>query len=250
MSITSDKEFDKVFKDRFDSFELDPPPAAWTGIVQELDRVKSKKPFPYVWVAAASLAAVLTALWFAPPNEGMRLHGKTEVQQVPVEANREIPAEVTEPETTQMMAAITPVEEIAAPVPAQIKSKIRVSIEPEGAKVEREESSIALVAAETEGERAPELTEATALPEERPATFTQARPSRKETLTMLAAAEEAELEESRARRKIKSVGDIVNFVVGKVDKRKDKIIEFANEEEGNVVSGINLGLLQFKSKEK
>jgi hypothetical protein len=49
--------------------------------------------------------------------------------------------------------------------------------------------------------------------------------------------------------RIKSVGSLVNFVVGKVDKRKNKIIEFEDNDEGTKVSGLNLRLLKFQSKD-
>jgi hypothetical protein len=50
-------------------------------------------------------------------------------------------------------------------------------------------------------------------------------------------------------KKINSVGSFVNFVVSKVDKRKNKIIEFEDGDEGTMVSSVNLLLLKYKAKE-
>jgi pectate lyase len=51
--------------------------------------------------------------------------------------------------------------------------------------------------------------------------------------------------------KIKSVGDLVNFVVAKVDKREEKIIKVSKTDEGdNQITGINLGLFKFRKAEK
>ena len=49
-------------------------------------------------------------------------------------------------------------------------------------------------------------------------------------------------------KKIRSIGGLVNFVIARVDKRDDKIIEFKEGAEGSEVSGINLGLVKFKSR--
>src|SRR5690606_19880673 len=54
----------------------------------------------------------------------------------------------------------------------------------------------------------------------------------------------------KLRPKIKTVGDLVNFVVSKVDKRKNKIIEFSKEDDGEVISGFNLGVVQYQTQNK
>ena len=62
---------------------------------------------------------------------------------------------------------------------------------------------------------------------------------------------ESQLIESEAPKiKIRSIGSLVNFVIAKVDHREDKIIEFEDNDEGSEVSGINLGVLKFKSRKK
>jgi hypothetical protein len=48
------------------------------------------------------------------------------------------------------------------------------------------------------------------------------------------------------KRKIHGLGSLLNAVVGVVDKRQDKIIEFADTDEGDTVTGINLGLIKVK----
>jgi hypothetical protein len=62
--------------------------------------------------------------------------------------------------------------------------------------------------------------------------------------------EESDIEENelRGQKKIRSIGSLVNFVIAKVDKREDKLIEFKDSDEGSEVSGINLGLVKIKSK--
>jgi hypothetical protein len=49
---------------------------------------------------------------------------------------------------------------------------------------------------------------------------------------------------------IRNFGDIVNLVVAKVDKRKDKVIEFSDDDEdGSSITGINLGVIKVKKGE-
>jgi hypothetical protein len=63
--------------------------------------------------------------------------------------------------------------------------------------------------------------------------------------------EEHKLDEERGHngnKRIRSIASLVNFVIAKVDKREDKLIEFKDGVEGSEVSGINLGLIKIKSK--
>ena len=48
---------------------------------------------------------------------------------------------------------------------------------------------------------------------------------------------------------IRNFGDMVNLVIAKVDKRKDKVIEFSDTDDGDSITGINLGVIKIK-KEK
>ena len=55
-------------------------------------------------------------------------------------------------------------------------------------------------------------------------------------------------EPARPRHKIRNIGDFLNVVIAKVDKRKDKVIEFTDtddDEEANV-TGVNLGIIKIK----
>jgi hypothetical protein len=57
--------------------------------------------------------------------------------------------------------------------------------------------------------------------------------------------------QSDRKLKIKSVGDLVNFVVSKVDKREEKVIRVSKTDESdNEITGINLGIFKFRKAEK
>jgi hypothetical protein len=56
---------------------------------------------------------------------------------------------------------------------------------------------------------------------------------------------------AKTRHRIKSFGDLVNVVVAKVDKRKDKIIEFTDTDgDESTITGINLGFVSIKKEDK
>jgi hypothetical protein len=53
------------------------------------------------------------------------------------------------------------------------------------------------------------------------------------------------------RKGIRNVGDLVNFVVDKVDKREKKLVRFNTDDDDNSsIVGINIGFLKFNKKRK
>lgn len=77
------------------------------------------------------------------------------------------------------------------------------------------------------------------------------------TNTPLATADEVGNENDEAVRKndeadkkgIRNVGDLINFVVDKVDKREDKFLKFKTDDDDNSsLIGINIGMLKFSKR--
>jgi hypothetical protein len=55
---------------------------------------------------------------------------------------------------------------------------------------------------------------------------------------------------AKSRPRIHSFGDLVNVLVAKVDKRKDKVIEFTADDDGESnITGVNLGIIKIKKGE-
>ena len=44
------------------------------------------------------------------------------------------------------------------------------------------------------------------------------------------------------------MGDLINFVVDKVDKREDKLIRFDTDDDNSSLIGINIGMIRFSKK--
>ena len=54
----------------------------------------------------------------------------------------------------------------------------------------------------------------------------------------------------KPKYKMHSLGDLINAVVAKVDKRKDKFIEFTDKDEESLITGVNLGIFKIKKEEQ
>ena len=263
MHPISDKELDKLFKQRFEDAEFQPSADVWGKIASKMDgkacltgrQAKVKKPLSVFWMAAASVVVVLAAsLWFYRPVEVIRLQGTA--QKMALDA----------PES--------PISDLGTGAP---------KLDPHQPEIKGFDFSKLVAAEENSFDTSKEVT----LPER---TFTEI--TKQELIAsnntlrrnipdvgltpkevkvprytgdqskldvtqpdMIASAEPAQDDlasenQQTAPKRIRSVGSLVNFVISKVDRREDKIIEFKDGDEGSEISGINLGLIKLKSRNK
>jgi hypothetical protein len=69
------------------------------------------------------------------------------------------------------------------------------------------------------------------------------------TVEMPAADKQGDLA-AKPGKKLRSLGDIINIAVAKVDKRKDKFIEFSDtDDNGSTITAVNLGIIKIKKRE-
>lgn len=237
----TDKDFDKVFREKLYPIEMQPADSVWEGISKQLDINKKKRSFPVLWLAAASMAAVVGAgVWFSSQKEPMKLTGTADVN-------------IEE-------AIIQPVPKVAVNVDSKKstlkETKVLLSIPK---RISKSKKSVISKVASSEVS----IAQASSLKEDKPVENPVAASAKQETgykaatieiqaepqVLALAEPEIAPDEPQVKERKIRSVGSLVNFVVSKVDKRKNKIIEFEDGDEGTMVSGLNLGPLKFQAKQ-
>lgn len=251
MQTMSDKEFDAFFREKLDGFEVAPSDAVWGRIAGELAEPAKKRVFSPLWMAAASVVVIMAAgFWFMRPVKPIQLRAANVTEPAPrVEQSRPVEEKVP--------ADASPKKESFLERLAQLK--VGKNNQGRGTAVMKEKSvENDYVQQPVES---PEGTpqQITVLATE---TFTDIKPApvsgklkipdhRKPVIALADdnAAKEGDSEPAeRSRPGIKTVGDLVNFVVAKVDKRKDKLIEFSENEEGTLISGINLGVLKIKAK--
>lgn len=237
-----DKDIDKLFQDRFSDFETPPSNLMWDKIADKLeDKKPVRKVNPTVWQLAASVLIVVSgALWFYRPHEVIKLHGK-DAESVTVANN-------TDP-VVKEVASRKDEEEI-------LKDSLTPEKIKESEKVPYDHTEDFLAAQNLESlphATVSQTTDTEFIEPVKIETIYGAAPESAPVVAMSTKLDfaEAQLVESESPKvKIRSIGSLVNFVIAKVDHRENKIIEFKDSDEGSEVSGINLGVLKFKSRNK
>ena len=247
MEPMQDKDFDQLFKQRFDDFEAEPSNRSWENITAHLDGQKKKRrAIPSYWMAAASVVVLASAvLWLYKPVEVIKLQGKADTQvaiseKTAIDVNRDVD-DVAENTIENLTAAVMPVQK-------ERTRKVRSTNGENGKHLKQEETPAAERAKQVQPEsmlanqpvKVNEIPKADVRIEESPVVLAQVDPMEEDQNT----------ESEPARQRIRSVGGLVNFVIAQVDRRDNKIIEFKDGNEGAEVSGINLGPIKFKSRNK
>jgi len=262
MHPISDKELDKLFQQRFGDLEIEPSAAVWEKITGAMDHKQRRKTvFPSFWMAAASIIVLISVgLLYFRPQEVIKLRGSSEIAQN-IENNsaqtdlNESPATIDEPlNTIQTVKTELPdfslsnatgissseyrLIESAPPTEPQIKSSpaqelVIMASEP----VKRTNPVQAKKSVKVPNRYSGDQSE---LDVTQPDMMAKAEFATEEM--------NSDETDTRGQRKIRSIGSLVNFVIAKVDKREDKLIEFKDSDEGSEVSGINFGLVKIKSR--
>lgn len=277
MKVMSDKEFDKAFKSSFEDFEVEPTAKSWENISAQLnDKPKGKK-FPIFWLsAAASVVIVLSigiSIYQKPADEIIKLRAKENPKNNIVDIEQTSPQYSNNNKTAKVNNDVKVIEQgdklLVANSSTQKNNVKRVGVNAVATeKINASEknnlpdatispkanvlsiNNIETVIAETKPVRKPTVTEKIIAEEE------ARKVSSNNNQTALATNtndENLNNEGATGNRKlkIKSVGDLVNFVVAKVDKRDEKIIKISKTDESdNEITGINLGLFKFRKAEK
>ena len=250
MQPIQDKDLDKLFKDRFENLEVQPSAGSWKKITDTMDKpLKKRKAYPF-WMAAASVVLLATAaLLIYKPVEVIRLQGK---------ANTQISSNVgdqlkNEPQDLNENNIGVKVSGLIDKEPSSLKAN-RLSQKLKTRYV-REIPSVVKPEKRTSKDLITNDILIAKNNEKVPVKRTEDKVLTKIYEPVYSAQiEERDLEmvsaEEISRPRIKSVGGLVNFVISRVDKREDKIIEFKDGEEGSEISGINIGLLKFKNRKR
>lgn len=253
MQHMPDKEFDNLFKDKFRDAEIAPSANLWANIEQQL-APKRKRSFPVYWMAAASVTVAITALLVFQKTEKIRLRGVAAVAitgqtAAPITTGNTVIAE----ENLSNTANNSNKSFANAPVQT-MKVRTAENVLPEN-NLEKKENDLqpnAMIA------HLPikkiEIEPMNVVPKE-------AAVATENSQTMMASAEVpqrlenvntiSETEVATEKKGIRNVGDLVNFVVEKIDKRDKKLIRFNTDDDDNSsIIGINLGFVRLNPKNK
>ncbi|MFC5284943.1 hypothetical protein ACFSSE_05480 [Pedobacter alpinus] len=245
-----DKDFDQIFKSSFEDLEIAPAADSWSKITKELDKKGTKK-FPIFWMAAASVIVVLGigVGLYIKPTELIKLTTNKNKMMADLAKEQPTPTTATEDLTVTDDVLVNP-EKVATKQVASVNnntSNQEITENQENIAVDATiapESNVLIAETNTiKPLRAKSVTEQIIEDEKNIETIN--RP----ILTAQSIASVNNIENAtNTNRKIKipTVGDVVNFVVAKVDKRDEKIIRVSKTEESdNEITGINLGLFRF-----
>lgn len=250
MQTMQDNEFDKFFKQQFENTEMAPPAGMWSKIEGDLQPAK-KKPVKWLWTAASVAAVALTfALALQKPDK-IYLHGPALMANKvthPVGSAQTSMAIVSNPDVGEQPAEL-PQSTVDEPV---VKNK---AVENQGVVSLVKNNSPALQP-NPEPVRLP-IKQTDAKPievgviDEQPmvehnVVFAMAQTNN--VVNDLVIGDEPAV--ATERKSIEGVGDLLNYVVDKIDKRNKKLIEFNSDEEGTSLVGVNIGFIKWNRKNR
>jgi len=248
MQDIQDRDFNTMFQQKFENFTVEPNSAVWRGIVSELQFNGQKKPFPVfraMAVAASVLFVLSTALWLFSPKEKIRLYGKSDLAAIQDEPQD---VKVSSPAVNRAGKKLSSSEKIPLSSINNEPVVERSSVNPPA--VEKKEAETLAPRPEEAPVKEIEMAKL-----DNKVLQNKKANSMKDIPVLALVNEQFALADTKKyttpQPHVKTMGDIVNFVVGKIDPREDKIIQFRDDgDDGSEVSGINLGLLKFKSRNK
>ncbi|HTI61117.1 MAG TPA: hypothetical protein VL525_18980 [Mucilaginibacter sp.] len=265
-----DNEFDDIFRSKLEGFEAEPSERVWMGVDEELHPVTRKKIWlPVLRIAASVIILITAGLLFIPrhvkvdrPKNNKNGIAKVPVKQTPATGTTTEPAAkqpeiVKQPEPVRQpaqqpevnrMAHVNTKKEKVAPVIANQPQPVEVKQTPEVVK-EQDKELLAIVNTTdiknaVVPDKSTELTIKT-LPADNTPQVTKPQQAIAQAPVGKQPAKQVK------RHGIHSFGDLVNLVVAKVDKRKDKAIEFSDsDDDESMITAVNIGPVKVKAEER
>lgn len=250
MQPIQDKDFDQLFKNAFEDAEITPSRDLWSSIETEIEP-KKKRIIPIYWLSAAAVLLVATVGFLIYQQQDVK--PKQFASRLDLKVTK--PVIETEPiqdSTKVVKAPVVKVDQvlptIAQPASAIAKTKVKEIIKT----VEKQKVVTAL-----EIQKQETMIAQIEKPKEDIRTKIEDAVSRVNQETILASTAAAVKtddvtggEDQSENKGIRNVGDVVNLIVNKVDKRKDKFIQFRTDDDDSSISAINIGPFKFGKRKK
>lgn len=251
---TSDKELDELFNSKLNNFEAEPSAKLWQNIHVELDKSLRKKKFvPVLQIAASVVILLSVGLFWIRSNETVTR--KTIVKKAVKLNSRPLqPQNIlreNKAEQKEKLFAGTKIRVVKEAWPRKKAAKILVTKQQAQSKISLDETST-LVQNKLPVTVKPDQVRPAIVPDGgivlklQPAAI-EGEPAKQ--IPVLSAQTNKPAPVIVKRKGIRNMGDLVNLVMAKVDKRQDKLIEFTDNDGESNITGINLGIITIK-KEK
>jgi len=250
MQPTPDKDFDQLFKNAFEDAEITPSRDLWSNIESEIEP-KKKRIIPIYWLSAAAVLLVVATgiLVYLQQN----VNPKQLTSYVAPKAHK--PVVVEQPVKDSAVTRVEPIEKTEAVVPVSAKpvtslaktitkkvvkpvEKQKIVTAPEVLKQE----IMVVKNNEPKKDIKAQIEEAILQPGKE--TVIAANP------TTIKVDEPVNDNDEQNIKNIRNVGDVVNLIVNKVDKRKDKFIQFRTDDDDSSLSSINIGPFKIGKRKK
>ena len=253
MQHMPDNDFDNLFRDKFMNAEVEPSANLWANIEGQL-AVKPKRKFPLMWVAAASVVVMASAVMFMQSGEKIYLQSTT-TEVAAVQSVVAQPVSTVEVASVANDTAPTASPKVHA-VANRMLAKQEVSTAVLSNLVEEPKNNIALVQPSTSNEHLPiKRAEVKALDVVNTANVVPDVNAISNNETMMAnlgklTDDDTTDQAVEANKKgIRNMGDLINYVVEKVDKREKKLIKFNTDDDDNSsIIGLNIGFVKLNKK--
>lgn len=261
----SDKDFDQLFNSKLADMEMEPSANVWSNIADELDgKQKEKKAgIPFMRIAATIVVVMGVSLFFLRPKQQiLQLHAAAgQTANVVTDGPASRPS-VVQPTTDAVTKQISSTQTVVKHQIAQVAST-PVAINTRSVFSQGDTATRALqntTAAITQAvntntqiiaQVTPVTTQTLDVKNNNISPKTNTIDPDKNMIKTPALAENLTNKPTEPVRKkrIHTLGDLLNVVIAKVDKRENKLIEFTNTtDDGDSfnVTGVNLGLVRAK----
>ncbi|RBQ03380.1 hypothetical protein [Pedobacter miscanthi] len=252
MQPIRDKDFDQLFKDTFADAEVTPSRDLWSNIESEI-APKKKRIIPIYWLSAAAvlLIATIGILVYQQQNnsgEGKQLANNNIEKPKPV-----VEAPVVKdhlPKVIEPVKDIAPILPVGAkPEKAVAKTKVKQNVVKPVEKLQivtatemqKQETMIAQVDEPNKDIKA--QIDAVILLQPKVDMLTASNTTTIKT-------DEPINDNEQSNKGIRNMGDVINIIVNKVDKRKDKLIQFRTDDDDSSLSSINIGPFKIGKRKK
>jgi hypothetical protein len=251
-----DKEFDELFRSKLEDLDVEPSKGLWDNIAAEvvIDR-KNRSALPFISIAASVLVLVTAGVFFIPKlkQDDVKPAVAVVVKHADTSKVNMLPAQIknadTEPQPARIAAVASKTHYIKQNIQKQNNSLPAVKVE----EIDNTPQQIAQVTPTTAHQN--DVMLAAVKPDIAAPAIASLQINDEVKVNPVATLAEQVPNKTIAaappkKRRIRSFGDLINVVVSKVDKRKDKLIEFSSKDDDeSLITGINLGIIKVKKEE-
>lgn len=249
MQPIQDKDFDQLFKDRFEDAEITPSRDLWSSIESEIEP-KKKRIIPIYWLSAAAILIIATV--------GIMVYQQQDVapKQYANNVATNMNPVIVKPQVKDSLVSNTELtKDVAKALPAHVKPSttlVQTAVK-ENAKPIDKQKIISIPDIQKQKTMIAKVEE----PKKDIKTKIEEAVFKTKEETVLAAnlneviADEVIDSSYPAERKgIRNVGDVVNLIVNTMDKRKDKVIQFRTDDDDSSISVVNIGPFRIGKKSR